>query len=75
MDFRATTILFAKRKAKQKRDEEKELFMTTILTIYKNNYRIKTEMDRAKNKLEKKKNYCKQNSGSKKKSRYFYNRE
>ena len=58
MEIRATTILFAKRKAKQKRDEEKELlqqFSNLQEQLLRSNFKdtIKTETDRVKNKLKK----------------------
>ena len=57
MEIRATTILFAKRKAKQKRDEEKELLQqfSNLQEQLRSNFKdtIKTEMDRVKNKLKK----------------------
>ena len=57
MEIRATTISFAKRRAKQKRDEEKELLQQfsnlqeQLLSNFKDT--IKTKMDRVKNKLKK----------------------
>ena len=56
MEIRATTIVFAKRKAKQKRDEEKELLQQSVSNLqeklrYNFNDTTKAEMDRVKNKL------------------------
>ena len=57
MEIRATTIIFAKRKARQKRDEEKELLMrfNSLQERLRHNFdeSIKAEMDRVKNKLAK----------------------
>ena len=57
MEIRATTIIFAKRKARQKRDEEKELLMrfNFLQERLRHNFdeSIKAEMDGVKNKLAK----------------------
>ena len=57
MEIRATTIIFAKRKARQKRDEEKKLLMrfNSLQECLCHNFdeSIKAEMDRVKNKLAK----------------------
>ena len=57
MEIRATTIIFAKRKARQQRDEEKELLMrfNSLQERLRHNFdeSIKAEMDRVKNKLAK----------------------
>ena len=57
MEIRATIILFAKRKAKQKRDEEKGLLQqfSNLQEQVRSNFKdtIKTEMDHVKNKLKK----------------------
>ena len=90
MEIRATTILFAKRKAKQKRDEEKELLQqfSNLQEQLRSNFKdtIKTEMDRVKNKLKKITASRIQGAmlrskarwyefGEKKNSKYFYNLE
>ena len=55
MEIGTTTIIFAKRKARQKRDEEKELLMrfNSLQERLRHNFdeSIKAEMDRAKNKF------------------------
>ena len=55
MEIGTTTIIFAKRKARQKRDEEKELLMrfNSLHERLRHNFdeSIKAEMDRAKNKF------------------------
>ena len=57
MEIRATTIVFAKRKAKQKRDEEKELLQqfSKLQEQLRSNFSdtTKAEMDRVKSKLKK----------------------
>jgi len=57
MEIRATTIVFAKRKAKQKRDEEKELLqqLSNLQEQLRSNFNdtTKTEIDRVKSKLKK----------------------
>ena len=57
MEIRATTISFAKGRAKQKRDEEKELLQqfSNLQEQLRSNFKdtIKTEMDRVKYKLKK----------------------
>ena len=57
MENRATTILFAKRKAKQKRDEEREFLQqfSNLQEQLRSSFKdtIETEMDRVKNKLKK----------------------
>ena len=57
MEIRATTILLAKQKARQKGDEEKQLLQQrgTLQEQLRANFTdsIKTEMDCVKNKLEK----------------------
>ena len=57
MKIRATTIFFAKRKAKQKRDEEKKFLQqfSNLQEQLRSSFKdtIKTEMDRVKNKLKK----------------------
>ena len=57
IEIRATTIFFAKRKTKQKRDEEKELLQqfSNLQEQLRSNFKdsIKTEMDRVKNKIKK----------------------
>ena len=57
IEIRATTIFFTRRKAKQKRDEEKELLQqfSNLQEQLRSNLKdsIKTEMDRVKNKLKK----------------------
>ena len=68
MEIRATTILFAKRNAKQKRDEEKEPLqqfsnLQKQLRSSFNGISCQTETDCVKNKLKKKNTYWKQNSG------------
>jgi len=57
MEIRATTIIFTKRKAKQKRDEEKDLLarFNSLQSQLRSNFNesIKVELDRVKHKLEK----------------------
>ena len=56
MEIRATTIIFTKRKAKEKRDEEKDLLASfnSLQSQLRSNFNesIKVELDRVKNKLE-----------------------